>query len=120
MAATAEIDVRLLPFLVHVGIVCDVLHTLVLRQVFGHLHLKALVLRLPEFHRFRHGEFVAAEGLPLVDNGLHLLLNLAEVIDGDRLSEEEIKVAASIDGGPDGTLRSRPQLFNRLGEDVRQ
>ena len=68
--------------------------------------------------RFGHRVFRADEGLVLLDDLLHLLLDAAEVVLVERLAvgQVEVVVEAVLDGGPDRELRTRVELGHRLGE----
>ena len=65
------------------------------------------------------GDHPAAEPLPLLDDLLHLLLELGQVLRGERRGHVEVVVEAVLDRRADAQLRVREQLLHRLREHVR-
>ena len=65
------------------------------------------------------GDHAAREGLALVDDPLHDLLELLEVIGGERVLDVEVVVEAVADRRPDAEPGLGVDLLHRLGEHVR-
>ena len=65
------------------------------------------------------GDRAAAERLRGLDDPLHALLDLLEILRGERILDVEVVVEAVFDGRSDRHLRRRIQLFNGLSHQVR-
>ena len=90
-----------------------------LRQFLNQLHLVRLVVFLHERDRFGAGQFKALDLLVLLDDLLHLRLNIVKDIGREGNIAVKVIVEAVLDGGTDGQLGFRIQTLDRLRQDMR-
>ena len=91
---------------------------LVARDSFDDLGLVLLAPFPEEPHRLVAIPHLARDGLVAVDDLAHALLHALQVLGREGLLAGEVVVEPVLDGRSDGDLRLRPQLLDRLGEDV--
>ncbi len=94
------------------------------RAVSRHAALEADQLQLVRLVRQLAARLVvadhaAAEELALLDDLPHLLLDLLQVLGGERLGHVEVVVEAVLDRRPDAELGLREQVLHRLRQHVR-
>ena len=90
----------------------------VLGEVLHELDLVVLALGLQVLDGLGPGEGVGLELEVLLDDLLHLGLDLLEVLGGEPALLVEVVVEPVVDGGPDGQLGSGPEPLDRLSHDV--
>ena len=88
---------------------------LALRQILDKLHLIGLALFLHEGDRLVPGLREAHDFQVLLDDLLHLRLDLFKIVRGKRRLKVHVVVEAVRDGGADGQLDARIQTLHRLG-----
>lgn len=84
--------------------------------VFDQFDLKGLVGLFLQSLFLGHG--TAAEGLGGLDDALHALLDVLEVVRGEGLVDLEVVVEAVLDDGADAELGVRVDFLHGLGHDV--
>ena len=84
--------------------------------VFDQFDLKGLVGLFLQSLFLSHG--TAAEGLGGLDDALHALLDVLEVVRGEGLVDLEVVVEAVLDDGADAELGVRVDFLHGLGHDV--
>ena len=90
----------------------------VLGEVLHKLDLVVLALGLQELDGLGPGKGVGLQLQVLLDDLLHLGLDLLEVLGGEPSLLVEVVVEAIVDGGPDGQLGAGPEPLDRLRHDV--
>ena len=88
---------------------------LALRQILNQLYLIGLTLFLHEGDRLVPGLREAHDFQVLLDDLLHLRLDLFKIVRGKRRLKVHVVVEAVRDGGADGQLDARIQTLHRLG-----
>ena len=88
-------------------------------EVLDELDLVVLALRLQVVDGLLPGQGVGLDLEVLLDDLLHLGLELLEVLGGEATVLVEIVVEAVVDGGSDGQLGVRIEPFDGLGQNVR-
>ena len=91
---------------------------LVARDALDDLRLVLLAPLAEEPDRLVAAPHLARDGLVAVDDLAHAILHALQVLGREGLIAGEVVVEPVLDGRPDGDLRLRPELLDRLGEDV--
>ena len=92
---------------------------LALGQIADKLDLVGLALLLHERDRFLTRELEALQFVVLVDDAVHFLLDLFEILGREGFRRVEVVIEAVCDRGTDGKLGFRVQALDRLRENVR-
>ena len=90
----------------------------VLGQVADQLDFIRLALFFHELDGFLPGQLKALQLVVLLDDAAHFLLHFLQEVGGEGLVHVEIVVEAVVDGGADGQLGLRAQLFHGLSQHV--
>ena len=88
------------------------------RQVVDEFGLVGLVLGLGPGQSLLPGLLAALQADALLDDLLHLRLDLGQMVRGEGEGSVKVVVPALVDGGADGKLYLRPQALDGLSHDV--
>ena len=91
---------------------------LVARNALDDLRLVLLAPVAEEPDRLVAVPHLARDRLVAIDDLAHALLHALQILGGEGLLAREVVVEPVLDGGSDGDLGLRPELLDRLGEDV--
>src|SRR5690606_21216559 len=103
-----------------VPVEAEVREALLLEELEGVLALVRLLHLLEARERLLARQLLALELLPRLDDALHALLDLGEVLLAQRLGEDEVVVEAIGDRRPEAERRAGTKLEHRLREHVRE
>jgi len=98
----------------------QLVEALLLEQLRGVFRLVGLAHLLQAIEGGLAIELLHLEGLALLDDLLHLPLDLREVLLGQRLGQDEVVVEAVGDGRAEAQRRPRAELQHGLGQHVRE